>query len=337
MSLWSAIDYLRGNKIPYYIDEAKGMCRNHNYTAALESLNKALEIDGNSHDVLAEKAWINQLLFDLSIADRNGKEHQFFEESLQTYNKLLSINPENSDALAGKGAILFKRGNLDESLQCLDKSLRINPMHYVALRFKIYLDLNLKQYDNALVNIQKILNEDSYEGHALFCRGVYFNRIGKYNDAVINIKKAADDFHRLRLTSCINDRDYEFGVALIGNGHYKDGINRLKNEIREFNNPNLLSAWYWKGIAHCRMKEYQDAMECFNKCMSLNPENIQRRRVCELSYINTDKIEFDQIHVEKSRIFIEQGNITEAKICLNKAFELNPKNTDAKIISEKIN
>ena len=51
-----------------------------------------------------------------------------YDSAIKCYDKALSINPENTNALSNKGAALANSGDLESGMKCFNKALEINPL-----------------------------------------------------------------------------------------------------------------------------------------------------------------------------------------------------------------
>ena len=55
------------------------------------------------------------------------------DKALNSYKKLININPENSDACNNIGNIYFQKNEFEEAEVWYQKALNINPKHLSAL------------------------------------------------------------------------------------------------------------------------------------------------------------------------------------------------------------
>jgi len=99
-------------------------------------------------------------------------------------NKILEINPNDSDILARKGILLQLRNQYTESLSCLDDALKINPKNIIALQTKGILFYNYDDYENAISLFNDVLKIDPNDLLSLLGKGLSLESIGKNSDAV---------------------------------------------------------------------------------------------------------------------------------------------------------
>jgi len=115
---------------------------------------------------------------------------------------------------------------------------------------------------------------------------------------------------------------------------------RLVNPKRDY------SFWFSKGKSYMKSLEFKKAIKCFDKAISINPENSETWYYKGLALIPLERSEEAISWFEKSlelepnvpevlhKKGIAMGNVErfkEAIVCFNKVLELNPKRIDAKL------
>jgi tetratricopeptide (TPR) repeat protein len=103
----------------------------------------------------------------------NGKGVAFlslgqYNTATSYFDKVLKIEPKNTDALNGKGAVLYFSGKHKTSLTYFDKVLKINPNEITALLFKGFYYVEGGKYKTSLTYFDKVLkidpkNKDAYD------------------------------------------------------------------------------------------------------------------------------------------------------------------------------
>lgn len=94
------------------------------------------------------------------------------------------------------------------------------------------------------------------------------------------------------------------GVALAKLGKYEEAI-ECYDKVIELN-PNYAPAWYNKGVALAKLGRYEEAIECYKKAVELNPDYVDAWFNMGVAYAKLGKYE-------------------EAIKCYDKVLELNPK------------
>ena len=105
-------------------------------------------------------------------------------------NKILEINPNDSDILARNGLLLQIQNQRTESLSCLDSALKIDPKNIIALQTKGILFYNYDDYENAISIFDDVLKINPNDLPSLLGKGLSLESIGKNSDAVSYFVKA---------------------------------------------------------------------------------------------------------------------------------------------------
>ena len=237
--------------------------------------------------------------------------HQYRdEESINSYDSALKINPNCIGALYNKSYIEYtKKKDYKAALKNINEALNIieqgnaDSKHLIDLYYAAGLcNFQLKNYENALENFQKSLTLDKQKNYLVY------NNIGRCHDKLKNYEKAIEFFsksfaysnnkyyialynHGLSLyeikhkkfeayqifESIITDYNEEFGPAYFSLGKYYSDINDRKNAIEYFDkaikyDPNNLESYLLKGNCFNRLKRYSESIDCFDTIISQNPE-----------------------------------------------------------------
>jgi len=96
------------------------------------------------------------------VLNRKGntlREQGNYTGAIQYYNKALSIDPSDIDAINGKGDVYYDQSNYTEAIKYYDKALSIDPnsvealsgkeMHYIAV-------ITILKVDNIMINHLKL-------------------------------------------------------------------------------------------------------------------------------------------------------------------------------------
>jgi tetratricopeptide (TPR) repeat protein len=113
-----------------------------------------------------------------------------YDLALTTYDKVLSIDANYSDALKSKGITLDNLGRTDESLASYDQALSISPNDTGTLFLKGSLLEKLGRYDEAMTYFNKTLVVSPTDTDALYQMGQTLEKVGRKNDAIPYYDKA---------------------------------------------------------------------------------------------------------------------------------------------------
>ena len=103
---------------------------------ALASYRKSLELDGNNKETLSNMGFFYQKLEKYeALSNKAATLHQLglFEEAIDTYRKILGINPENVNALINLSVTCYTLREYDIALRFIERALSIDPYNKIAI------------------------------------------------------------------------------------------------------------------------------------------------------------------------------------------------------------
>ncbi|NJL19994.1 MAG: tetratricopeptide repeat protein [Leptolyngbyaceae cyanobacterium SM1_3_5] len=100
-----------------YIVQGDGFLAGGNYSEALSSYDKAIQMQPSSFE-----AWLGK--------GRTLRQLGRYDEALNAYNKTTEIRPDDANVWNGKALALGKLERYQEALDCFDKSIEIDPTYY---------------------------------------------------------------------------------------------------------------------------------------------------------------------------------------------------------------
>jgi Flp pilus assembly protein TadD len=113
-----------------------------------------------------------------------------YSEAMNYYNKVLSIDPTNTEALKNKGVALDKLGNRRGSMENYDKALAINSTNIATLYDKGLTLQELKNYSGVMNYYDKALAIDPTYTDAIINKGISLYDLGNYSEAMNYYNKA---------------------------------------------------------------------------------------------------------------------------------------------------
>lgn len=236
------------------------------------------------------------------------------KKALKIFDEILEIEPENIDALNGKGSSLMKMNQINEADKYFDQSLSIRKNSSAFLN-KGNICKHKKDFDNALIyydkalktnphleNIIKILkneisdvNETNFnETKELIQKGIELKNENKLWDALDIFMKAIEEDSKCRneVNKYVDEIRLTFEREFIYDDsefNINDKIDRLKMQalkalIKEKNPQKALTLMELvleedeydinmlnhKGGVLFICSEYQNAIDCFDKCLKIN-------------------------------------------------------------------
>jgi tetratricopeptide (TPR) repeat protein len=80
-----------------------------------------------------------------------------YDEAIEIYDRVLSMNPENTHAWNNRGVALFSADRSEESLECYDRSIEIDPENLDALRNRGYVLRSMGRMKEALEAYERVM------------------------------------------------------------------------------------------------------------------------------------------------------------------------------------
>ncbi len=110
-------------------------------------------------------------------------------ESIEKFNKSISINPNNSDAFYNRGNAFSKIQNFEEAISSFDSSINLKKNNPEALINKGSALLELNNFDEALNNFNKALEIDIDNQSARKNKAYLFEKKGDYEKSIFELNK----------------------------------------------------------------------------------------------------------------------------------------------------
>ncbi len=296
----------------------------------------------------------------LGYAYRFLEQYDKAEGAFKKYIELIPDDPNPYDSYA---ELLMKTGKFNESIESYQKALTINP-NFVASHIGIATDLNfLGQYEDAREQIYKLYYMARDEGErnaALFAMAVSYTDEGNLEKALEEINKlyaanekindaaamagnlntmgnillemgkskeanekfmqAVDIVSKSNLSQAVKDNVTRGGIFNIARTALKEGdINTAKakaedyrQQVEAMNNPNFMRlAHQLTGMIALNEKDYNPAIEELQQANLQNPYNLYRMA---LAYEGTGDKEKSQEYLKKAANFNGLNNLNYAFI-----------------------
>ncbi|GBB89786.1 hypothetical protein RclHR1_01660005 [Rhizophagus clarus] len=228
------------------------------------------------------------------------------------------------------------------ALKNFDIALKNDSNNYLSLKHCAYIYEKQGRYSDTLIMLDKLLSINERDSLILCYYGEILSKMGKYDGAIIYYTKADSidpkNVHNLSKRALIYYLLQEYDNALLD-----------FNNVIQLDTSNSL-AYYCKGLIYYIKEDISSSMVAFEKCIELDPNNDLEKTYAKdsrdyLSQItkvdynlkclpNYHKLlaninQFTNIYHDKSllftrcKIYIELKNYHEAKLDLNRLFELN--------------
>lgn len=199
------------------------------------------------------------------------------DEANLLFDKALNLDPQNTQALIGKGKALFELQRHQESEVFFDRVLEIEPMNIDALTYKGKIRFNEGSYDLAISFFNQAIKTD-------------LNNLGTLNDIGDSYKMLGDNKSAL----------FYFEKILNLESEYKDiEFRPIYDKVLELN-PSHLNALILKGNVLLEEGKIKEGMKIFEKILSVEPSNVEGLAGKGRSLIKLGEIEKGMVLLEKT-------------------------------------
>lgn len=240
-----------------------------------------------------------------------------YDTALSNYSKALKTDPKNENALKSRATLYYQLEEYDLSDKDLDKLIEIQPMDYYGYMGKGRNANEQKKYEEAIKLFDYVVKLHGNQ---------YFKCYSFRAESYIGMKqydKAADDI----ITAMQNSSDdlaFDLMTVVMSEKAPSTMISKLK--IQQIKEPEVPNWPYYIGIIYEAMKNYDKAIEYYNKSNSIDITDVASHRISNCYYqmgdyqqamkYNDEAIAMDpediQYRLYKSDLEYETGLVDEA-------------------------
>lgn len=228
------------------------------YDDALTEFNKILELDVDNS--IKSKA--------VSAIGETYVLKGDYNQALKKYSEAKELDNTLEDAPLELAYAIYIKGDEDESLDQYKKIIESNPNSELAAKAYIqigHIFYDKEDYIEAEINYQeaiKINPNSKLAAESFFNIGEMYREQKKYDDAIKNYQEA------IKIDPNLEDAHYYLADSLLIKKMHKEALLEVDEAIRlnpkAPENHNLKGVIFWK-------KQYQKAIEEFNKAIELDP------------------------------------------------------------------
>jgi predicted O-linked N-acetylglucosamine transferase (SPINDLY family) len=219
------------------------------------------------------------------------------QQAEQIYQKLLAVNPINSEVLHLLGVIAYQKGQFQHAIDLISIAIEISPDipdFFVnkgnALQELKLLEVAISCYEQAIA-----LNPNYAE--AYINMGAALKDLSRLQDAVKSFDKA------ILLRPDLAEAHSNRGIALKDLNDFQSAIASYDKAIAI--NPNYAEAHYNRGISLQELKQLDAAVESYDRAIALNPD-------------------YSEAYANRGAAYKDLKKIEAAIDSFDKAFEIKP-------------
>ncbi|MFI5144072.1 MAG: tetratricopeptide repeat protein [Ignavibacteria bacterium] len=225
--------------------------RQKKYNDALDNFTKAITADPNFSEAYYERGLV------LYLAEK-------LEQALDDFTKYSDLKPGSTLGLTFYAKTQLALGKLDEAMTLIDKVLTTEPNNSEANKVKAAIYIEKKDYQNAQSYYNKVKPEDLNSEDQM--------NIGKIYTNLKDFPKAYEHFQSaVKLDSTDENVYFEYAKAQFSNQEYEASIVNLNKAIELGLGQRNVGVYVYKGISYYYMKDYDNAIPQFQKCLDTSP------------------------------------------------------------------
>lgn len=265
------------------------------YNDALDNFTKAITADPNFAEAYYEQGLI------LYLSDK-------LEQALDAFTKYSTLKPGSTLGLIFYAKTQLALGKLDDAMTLIDQVLSTQPSNSEANKVKAAIYIEKKDYQNAQNYYNKVKPEDLNSEDQM--------NIGKIYTNLKDFPNAYEHFgSAIKMDTTDENAYFEYGKAQFSNQEYEASIVNFNKAIDLGLGQRNVGIYVYKGISYYYMKDYENAIPQFQKCLDSSPTS-SISALCYLWIGNT--------------YAAMGGKRQEAIDAYKKCLEFDPNNQDAK-------
>lgn len=215
------------------------------------------------------------------------------------YREVLTLQPDNPDALHFLGVLVSQRGRREAGLSLIDRAVTVNPRNPAAFYNRAGILRDLARLDDAVESYDRALALKADHHAALNNRGAVLHDLKRYDEAVASFDRAIAvkhdhiDAHANRGTTLVAlerfeealqsfDRALALGPANagthFGRGNALAGLRRPEDALAAFDSALALTPYDARilnnrGTVLARMNRHEDAVDSFSRAIIADPSD----------------------------------------------------------------
>ncbi|NHI95026.1 MAG: tetratricopeptide repeat protein [Candidatus Lokiarchaeota archaeon] len=257
------------------------LIKSGDFIEALAKLKNAIELNPTNASLWAEQGFAFECL-------------EKDDEAMESYDKALTMDPNNFVALYGKGRLLASQNLNATALELFEKAVEIKP-NVIPLLIEIAnISGSLGRFADAVFWYEKALLINDELTDALANNAITSIQIGKPERALECISRA------IKLEPDNAGYWDRKGLIHLELQEFEEALNALNKALElEPNNENSI---FKKGWALSRLKNYPESIKCFEKAIELNTSNEMASKFLKVLEIKMQKLKSEPIGKPEGQI-----------------------------------
>lgn len=269
-----------------------------------------------------------------------------YEEALKVFNEYIREYPDNEEILSHMAKIYYLVNNLPQSEKYAQLSLKLHPSLNETLYVLSMVYMNQNKMQEALATAQRILDENSLSADGYYLKAMVYHKMKDYKTSVDFLNKTLS--YRPTHVGALSLA----GDIMIRIGNFKVGADIFQKLLQQSKDIRYMTAL---ADCYCRLKDYKKMDQLLGQINQAQPAYFPAYKVLLRKFIQEkelpqaqqllkimEEVEADsELYVLRALYENLKNNAGGMMMCLNKALELDPDNTEAqqlqKIVSGNVN
>jgi tetratricopeptide (TPR) repeat protein len=253
------------------------------------------------------------------------------QEAASIYQRILSLDPKNFDALHGLGILYGQAGYLEEAVRLIGEACTVQPDNFLVHYNRGKTFQELKRLEDALWSFDTALALKSDYVEALINKGNALNDLRRHEEALLSLDKA------LALRPDSAESHYNRAIALECLGRHEEALNAYDKAIAL--NPGYAKAYLNRGNVLKSLEHHDEALASYSAAIALKSdfaeahnnlgtslEALKRYEEALSAYdraivLNAKSVEF---HINRGHVLQSLQRYDEALVSYDEAIGLEP-------------
>ena len=189
---------------------------------------------------------------------------QRFEETLESFDKVVELDPDDPSAWNNRGAILEILDRVGESLVSYDKALELDPDSAFAWNNRGHALRHLGRFEEALLSWDKALEFEPDDAWAWNNRGHALQDLGRFDESCASCDKALG-------------LDPDFALAWNGRGAALHALGRFNEALASWDkalaiDSDYADAWNNRATALHSLGRFEESLESFDRSREVDSD-----------------------------------------------------------------
>ena len=193
-------------------------------------------------------------------------QNQCFEEALLLFNQSLAVNSAQAAVLANRGIALKSLSRAEESVESYDLALKLEPRFPQALKNRAIVLQHMGRFEEALVSAQAAVTLNSADSEARIHASLALQMLGRHEDALVHIQEVLK--HHPKHDQALMNQS----VMLNELGRVEEA-KRVCERLIELV-PDHLNALFHLGNIALAQSQFELAIRCFDQALRLDPKDL---------------------------------------------------------------